>query len=97
MAIDRFFIAPYDKNSGLQNDVRPWLIPDQAFSRLNNVYVWRGRVRKRFGSRWLGNTQQETRLRITLANNGFLLGVTDGAGNLAGVVPGASGLIGQRF
>ena len=97
MAIDRFFIAPYDKNSGLQNDVRPWLVPDQAFSRMNNVYVWRGRVRKRFGSRWLGDTQQETRLRSTLANNGVLLGVTDGAGNLAGVVPGASGLVGQRF
>ena len=45
---DRFFIAPYDQNSGLQTNVKPWLIPDEAFSELNNAYVFRGRVRKRF-------------------------------------------------
>lgn len=52
---DRFFIAPYDANSGLRLDVKPWLIPDEAFSILKNAYVFRGRVRKRFGTRYVNN------------------------------------------
>lgn len=63
---DRFFIAPYDAESGLQSNVKPWLIPDTAFSTMNNAYVFRGRVRKRFGSRWTGNTQLNSRLRAIL-------------------------------
>lgn len=63
---DRFFIAPYDKNSGLQKDVKPWLIPDEAFAELNNAYVFRGRVRKRFGSRWIGDSSLVSRLRINI-------------------------------
>ena len=55
MATDRFLIAPIDENSGLQKNVLPWLIPDNAFSEFNNAYVFRGRVRKRFGSRWTGD------------------------------------------
>lgn len=79
--MDRFLIAPYDANSGQQDDVRPWLIPDNAFSRLDNVYVFRGRVRKRFGSRWLGNTQLSSRLRVQI-------GTTDPVtGNFVGFVP----------
>ena len=61
---DRFLIAPYDTQSGLQTNVKPWLIPDEAFSEINNAYVFRGRVRKRFGSRWLGDTSLVSRLRI---------------------------------
>ena len=63
---DRFFIAPYAENSGLQTNLKPWLIPDEAFSELNNAYVFRGRVRKRFGSRWTGGSQFSSRLRIDL-------------------------------
>jgi len=63
---DRFFIAPYDKSSGLQTNYWPWLIPDEAFSELNNAYVFRGRVRKRFGSRWIGNDALSSRLRVNL-------------------------------
>lgn len=95
MPQDRFFIAPYDANSGLQLNVRPWLIPDQAFSALNNAYVFRGRVRKRFGSKWLGDDKLGTRLRIQV-------GVTAG-GSLAGNVrtinadAGMPTAIGQAF
>lgn len=64
MATDRFLIAPYDANSGLQTNVRPWLIPDEAFSDMNNAYVFRGRVRKRFGSRWLGSSSLTSRFAI---------------------------------
>lgn len=96
MPQDRFLIAPYDENSGIQRNVRPWLIPDQAFSELTNAYVFRGRVRKRFGSKWLGNTQEETRFRVNI-------GTTNGAGNFNGSTPQFGGLpiatpaIGQLF
>ena len=53
----------------------PWLIPDDAFARLNNAYVFRGRVRKRFGGRLLqgstptvGYEQLQSRLRINIGN-----------------------------
>lgn len=66
---NRFFIAPYDESSGQQNNVKPWLIPDNAFEVLNNAYVFRGRVRKRFGSRYFANSNSSlsSRLRILLA------------------------------
>ena len=54
MAFDRFLVGFNDTNSGLQTDLRPWLIADNAFEVLNNAYVFRGRVRKRFGSQWMG-------------------------------------------
>jgi hypothetical protein len=92
---DRFFIAPYDQNSGLQTNVKPWLIPDEAFSELNNAYVFRGRVRKRFGSRWLGDSPLGTRLGINIG--------TITAGSLSGNVrtiladAGMPTSIGQAF
>lgn len=94
--MDRFIIAPFQDNSGVQTNFKPWIIPDSAFAQLNNAYVWRGRVRKRFGSLPLNQTvsaanqQQATRLRINI-------GTTDGAGNIAGIVPGAIFKIGQLF
>ena len=52
MPMDRFLIAPM--NSGLQTNLAPWLIPDEAFAQLNNAYCFRGRIRKRFGSMYMG-------------------------------------------
>lgn len=95
MAFDKFLIAPF--NSGLQRDVKPWLIPDDAFDTLQNTYVFRGRVRKRFGSRFMGTGWSSaateplfSRLRINLGN-------TSGAGNMAVTVPGAIFKVGQSF
>ncbi len=86
MAYERFMIAPI--NTGLQTDVKPWLIPDDAFAELQNAYLFRGRVRKRFGSYLLNQSvsvsvqQLYSRLRINI-------GTTDGAGNFGpSVVPG---------
>jgi hypothetical protein len=93
---DRFMIAPYADSSGLQTNVRPWIIPDEAFSQLNNAYVFRGRVRKRFGGTLLNNSVDASvaplfsRLRINLGN-------TDGSGNASGTVPGVIFKIGQLF
>jgi len=95
MPYDRWMIAPF--NTGLETDLRPWIIPDDAFSVLINAYIFRGRVRKRFGSYLMGTAatsavaqQLFSRLRIQLAN-------TDGAGNAAGTVPGAIFKVGQIF
>jgi hypothetical protein len=66
MPRDRFLIAPFDQTSGVQTNYKPWLIPDQAFAQLDNAYVFRGRVRKRFGSRWLSDSQLLSRFRIQI-------------------------------
>jgi hypothetical protein len=88
MAYNRFLIAPL--NTGLETDLKPWQTPDDSFSELNNAYVFRGRVRKRFGSQLTGTNQLNSRLRILLKN-------TDGAGAAAGTVPGVIWKVGQMF
>lgn len=99
--MDRFLIAPLA--SGLQTDLKPFLIPDDAFAELTNAYVWRGRVRKRFGSLLTGTGAPTaltapffSRLGIPLAG-GAAVGITDGAGNATGTVPGSSFAKGQFF
>ncbi len=67
MPMERFLIAPF--NTGLQTNLRPWLIMDDAFEELQNAFVFRGRVKKRFGSLWMGTSQTNSRLRISLGNN----------------------------
>lgn len=91
----RFLVGPY--KAGLEKDVKPWLLPEDAFETLDNAYVWRGRVRKRLGSALLigqaapaANPQLISRLRINI-------GTTDGGGNLAGNVPGVVYKVGQMF
>ncbi len=84
MAYDRFLIAPL--NSGLVNNTKPWIQADDAFEYLQNAYVFRGRVRKRFGSQMMGTTQLATRLRATLAAGGAGFGITTAGGNAVGNV-----------
>lgn len=95
MPYDRFIIAPFE--SGMVTNARPWIIPDDAFEQINNAYVFRGRVRKRFGSRFMGtgwdSTQTEplfSRLRINLGN-------TDVSGDISVTVPGNIFAVGQMF
>lgn len=98
MAKDRFLIAPFNK--GLQEDVRPWLIADDAFAKLSNAYVYEGRVRKRFGTLLMNSEEDSSvaqlysRLRMALAAPN---GITNGAGAATGTVPGAIFKIGQSF
>ena len=100
MAYDRFLIAPL--NSGLQTDLPKWQVMDDSWTSLNNAYVWRGRMRKRFGSRFMSATSDLkqapllSRLR-TQYDNAAVAMVTDGAGNITAIVPGATGFIGQMF
>lgn len=90
MPQDKFLIAPIEH--GLQTNMRPWQIMDDAFERLNNVYTFRGRIRKRFGTTSLGPLAdvQSSRLRIQI-------GVLDAGHSLAVTVPGAHFEVGQMF
>lgn len=90
MAFDRFLIAPI--NTGLETDLKSWLIPDDAFAKLNNAYVFRGRVRKRFGSKYTGSGAPDELTKPLYSRLGVNLGVT-----YAGTVPGAIFEIGQQF
>jgi hypothetical protein len=96
MAFDRFLIAPII--TGLQTDLRPWLIPDDAFTSLNNVYIFRGRVRKRFGGTLTGNGAPNSVIAPFYSRLSMQIGTTNGSGNFSGVVPLPSvGAIGQAF
>ncbi len=70
----RFLISPL--NSGQENDKEPWLISDNAFSELRNAFLFRGRVRKRFGSHLMNTTattsiaQLNSRLRANIGTTG---------------------------
>lgn len=89
MAEKRFFIGP--PNFGLQRDVKSWLVMDDAFRVLRNMYVWRGSLRKRVGARLLVDGDQlASRLRIDL-------GDTDGNGDISTTVPGVDFNVGQLF
>ena len=92
MAYDRFMIAPQGFSVGLESDKRPWLIPDEAFSSLRNAYVFRGRVRKRFGSIQTGSISSINNSRL-----GIIVGTTDNTGGASGTVPGNVFAIGQAF
>jgi hypothetical protein len=96
---DRFYIGYVDGTSGLQTNYKPYAIADNAFSQLNNAYIFRGRVRKRFGSNWVNDadTSLESRFRILIDNtngSGDINDYTplDGAGNVI-ITPA----IGQQF
>lgn len=92
MPMDRFLIAP--EKTGWQNDLRPWMIPDDAWFFLRNMYVFRGRVRKRIGaeftgSGWTSPSDQPffSRLRVQVGTIGAPVSP----------VPGAIFNIGQQF
>lgn len=88
MAFEKFLIAPL--KTGLQTNLRPWQILDDAFVELQNAYIFRGRLRKRFGSRLMGTSQLLSRLRINLGN-------TNGSGAYSSTVPGHVFQPGQAF
>lgn len=96
MPYDRFLIAPI--NTGMQTDLRPWLIPDDAFEELNNAYVFRGRVRKRFGGRLMGSGFSSP-LTAPLFSRFRIQVNTVTGGNSAGTVPSGMTVagIGQMF
>lgn len=88
MALKSFLIGP--QQEGQQNNVEPFFLPEEAYFDLQDLYVWRGRLRKRFGYSLIGSNDLNSRLRINLGN-------TDGAGNISLTVPGTIFKVGQSF
>lgn len=79
----KLFIGPYE--AGLQKNLEPWLLPDQAFPILEDIYIWRGRAKKKEGHGFVGRLHREA---PTLPD---ALGVTAGAGaTFTGTIAGAN-------
>ena len=94
--MNRFLIAPFD--SGLQTDVKPFMIPDSAFAELKNATIFRGRIKKRFGSQ-LSSTGATTNIDQALFSRcAVKLAKTDaGTGILTATAPGLKWKVGQQF
>src|SRR6187455_1067115 len=69
---------------GLEQDVKPAFLPENAFPLLENAYVYRNRVVKRLCNSLVGRLR-----RFLTAQN---LGNTDGAGNFSGNIISILGL-----
>lgn len=95
---DRFLIAPF--KSGLIKNLPVWQTTEESFYELKNVYISKGVIKKRFGSKYIGSEtsslsgQLNSRLRI-------YLGDTDVNGNIAStgfpIPAGAVFKAGQMF
>lgn len=76
----RFVIGPYV--SGLMQNMPPWELPDDAFTRLNNAYVFRNRVRRRIGARLLNTPEGGEEFQHFKSRLREQIGTTDpGTGN----------------
>jgi len=64
-ALIPFYITAFDK--GFINNKKPFLIPDEAFSTLENAYVWRDRVLKRQGLKLIGRLRRNIEPAVTLS------------------------------
>lgn len=81
MGYQPFLIA--NTRIGMERDVEPFLLPNDAYPDLEDCYLWRGRVKKRRGFRLLGrlNTKIGTTngggaLTVTLPNVPLIPGTT---------------------
>lgn len=88
MPLKSYLIASY--KTGQQNNIEPFLLPEDAFQILEDCYVWRDKIRKRFGYNLIGTSDLLSRLRINI-------GTTDGAGNIAVTPSGTIFKVGQLF
>lgn len=78
MPLEAKLIAPFQ--TGIQTDIKPWLAPEDAFERMENAYIFRGRVRKKFGFDWTGKDEYATRTKVkmgTSTSSGFFTAPID--------------------
>ncbi len=57
MVYQPLFISNY--TTGLQNDIEPFLLMDDAFPELENAYLFRGRIKRRQGFKSFGRFQRD--------------------------------------
>jgi hypothetical protein len=92
MPLERFLIA--NERVGMENRIKPWLLADTAYEQLNNAYVYREYIRKRFGSRYM--------IPVNAYPAGFeqypsRLAVSAGTFDMPAALPGNKFHIGQSF
>lgn len=63
----KIVVGPF--NRGLRNDVTPFNVDNDSFPVIQNAYQWRGRVKRKRGTSYLGQLQR-------------FIGTTNGSGNL---------------
>jgi len=87
MSYQPFLIA--NARVGLERDMEPWLLPNDAFPDLEDCYMWRGRVKKRLGFDLLGRLCREI---FPIAGTSLAPITTDAFGNFVGPVFAAPNL-----
>lgn len=58
MTSQPYFIGAQE--TGLERDMEPWLLPDEAYPTLEDAYTWRKRTKRRIGNQFLGRLSQQT-------------------------------------
>lgn len=56
MPYQPLLISNYE--TGLENDLEPWLLPNDGFPRLFDCYIWRGRIVRKLGVKQVGRLQR---------------------------------------
>src|SRR5277367_89891 len=94
MKLDKFLIAPI--KAGQQGNVKPWLIMDDAFANMRNIYTWRGTVRKRFGTTLMNESKSapQDQLFSRFRQN---IGTTDDMGIINVTITPPVIITGQNF
>lgn len=59
---------------GVERDLEPWLLPNDAYPDLQDCYLWRGRIKRRLGYSLVGQLNRQ-------------VGTTDGIGGFAFILP----------
>lgn len=72
MSYQNFLIAPFEV--GQETDVQPWLVPEKAFTELENIYLYRGRLKKKDGFYQLGRLRRVITTQVL--NQTTAVGVT---------------------
>jgi len=58
MSYQPFYISSFEENSGIQTYHEPFLIPEKAFAKLEDAYVFRGRIKRKKGYDLLGRLRR---------------------------------------
>lgn len=92
MAYDKFLIGPFE--TGKQTNLRPLWINEDAFVEIVNAYVFRGRVRKRPGGRFMGTGWPTAQMEPLYSRFRVQVGTI---GVPVSPVPGTQFNVGQQF
>jgi hypothetical protein len=93
---EKLVIGPF--NRGLRNDREPFVIDNDSFPLLINAYQWRGRIKRKRGTSFLGRLTRFFNSTITSYGSISSFNLIAGAGNLitgfsletnASIVPGS--------